>query len=1303
MKKYFFVLIALTITEVKKRYHFICKYSGLPATTKLTKKNDMKSPGLTIIFFLTALMLTAGEESIHRTISWQELQQVRINDSESLYRASFTGATYRRESGGVPWLAGSLPLQQGVTEITARIENAVYDAAPEGIDKIEHIEIVAAEPVITVEIGYDRKMPFANYSILPLRKNSYNGQYEVLVSFDIVVTTIAGAAPIRSESSFQSTSSVLANGTWYKISVDRTGIFQVTYTDLQQMGIDPASIDPRHIRIYGNGGGMLPESLNEFRHSDLVENNILVTGEGDGKFDPQDIILFYGESPHEWNYQIFSQAFQHEQNIYSDVTSYFLTTDLGSGKRIGTMPGTTEQPNAYVTKFTDYAYHEKDLHNLGNIGRVWFGEVFDVTTTYSFNFNFPDIDLTSPVNFRAYVAANSEVTTAYKFYNGNTEFMSASISGIPASATTEARPYIGSGWFSPVSEDLNIRISYEKVISSSLGWLNFFELNVIRNLNFSGSQMAFRDPASVAPGAIAEFTLKNAPQNIIIWNVTDPTNVRQMETLQSGNSQIFRIAHDSLAEFIAYNGSGFLPVAFVEKVSNQDLQGEGPRDMIIITHPMFREQADRLADFHTENDGLTVFVTEIDKVYNEFSSGVQDITAIRNFMKYQYDNAPAGQEPRYLLLFGDASFDYKDRISNNSNFVPTWEDDESFVIVYSIASDDYYGFLDGPGDNMLDIGIGRIPVQTVEQATVAVDKIIHYATNTSVVMKDWRNYLCFVADDEDGNLHLRQAEEMAAFIDTNYGVYNIDKIYVDAFPQVSTPGGQRSPEVNSAINNRIDKGCLVMNYTGHGGEVGWGHERFLENSDINSWTNYDRMPIFITATCEFSRYDDPERTSAGEYAYLNPAGGAIAMFTTARATFGGSNFNLNTALFDHMFEENNGEYYRFGDLIRLAKNDGGVDGNDKKFILLGDPALHLAYPKGDVITTRINDEEVTSLADTLQALKKIKIEGEVVRSTGGGASFNGTVFPIVFDKPSRITTLASDPTSYESNFEVQSNILYKGKAQVIDGKFSFTFIVPKDIAYNYGYGKISYYAANETEDAHGYYRNILVGGLDQSAEPDVTGPEVQLFINDEQFVFGGMTDENPDMFARVSDASGINTVGTGIGHDIVAILDGNSDKPIILNDFYESDLNSYTSGTIRYPFYNLSEGLHTLSLKVWDVFNNSADAYLEFFVIKSDGFIIDDVMNYPNPFITGTSFVFSQNQAEGELDVNIRIFNLSGQIVRTIETKLNLTGYRTQPIPWDGSDDSGGALSKGMYLYRIIARNENGMTDDKTGKLILIR
>jgi hypothetical protein len=1076
---------------------------------------------------------------------------------------------------------------------------------------------------------------------------------------------------------------------------------------MQSMGIDPATLDPRDVRIYGNGGGMLSESLEDSRRDDLAENAIFVAGQSDGKFDQQDYILFYGESPHTWDYKSFSQAFHHEQNIYSDFTYYFLTTDLGPGKRVADIPQATEAPTVYVDRFTDYLSHEVDLFNLVNTGRVWYGEVFDVSTSMDFNYSVPDMDLTKPVYFRAYVAAKSVSTSFFTFYNGNTEIMKASISGIPSSSDTYARAYSGSDWFSTTSNNLNIRINYEKTSSSSIGWLNFFEMNHTRMLKFTGPQMGFREPSSAGPGSIAEYTVGNADPGVSIWNVTDPVNVVRMLPTSSGNSQVFRVVQDTMQEFIAFDGSTYFQIRFEEKLANQDLHGTEPTEMIIITHPLFLDQANRLADFHRTRDGMSVLVTEIGKVYNEFSSGAQDITAIRDFMKLLYEKAPEGQEPKYLLLFGDASFDYKDRIENNSNYVPTWEDDESLTIVFSIATDDYYGFLDGPGDNLLDIGIGRLPVQTVEQAEVAVDKIIHYATNSAVVMRDWRNTICFVADDEDANLHLNQAEEMAVFMDTSYGAYNVDKIYVDAFPQISTPGGQRAPDVNNSINNRMGKGALVMNYTGHGGEVGWGHERFLEIVDINSWVNYDQMPIFITATCEFSRYDDPERVSAGEMVYNNPNGGAVAMFTTARATFGGSNFNLNTALFEIMFEKDGEDWYRFGDLIRIAKNNGGVVDNDRKFVLLGDPALQLAYPMMEVVTTRINEEATGTEPDTLRALSKITIEGEVHDGDVIAADFNGTLFPIVFDKPSSVTTLDTDPTSLAKTFELQNNILYKGKAQVTGGKFSFTFIVPKDIAYQYGFGKISYYAENESEtDAHGFYRNIVVGGFDQSIDPDETGPDVRLYMNDEYFVTGGITDPNPVMLAFVSDESGVNTIGTGIGHDIVAVLDGNTEKPIILNDFYESDLDSYTSGTIRYPFQDLEEGLHTLSLKVWDVFNNSGEAYIEFRVVRDDELVIEDLINYPNPYdYTSwhyTTFVISHNKAGMELDFDLRIYNLAGQLVTTFKKSIVPDGYRTEVFSWRGRDDSGNLLSQGLYIYRMVVTDENGRTAGKDGKLILL-
>jgi hypothetical protein len=463
------------------------------------------------------------------------------------------------------------------------------------------------------------------------------------------------------------------------------------------------------------------------------------------------------------------------------------------------------------------------------------------------------------------------------------------------------------------------------------------------------------------------------------------------------------------------------------------------------------------------------------------------------------------------------------------------------------------------------------------------------------------------------------------------------------------------------------------------------------------------LPVFITATCEFSRYDDPERISAGEMVFRNPEGGAIAMFTTARATFGGSNFNLNEALFEVMFEKSEGEYYRFGDIIRIAKNDGGVVDNDRKFILLGDPALKLAYPEHKVSVTTINGRAVVQEPDTLRALSTVEIRGEVTDQMDNKLSgFNGTLYSIVYDKPSSITTLKTDETSRPAVFDLQNNTLYKGKAMVENGEFSFSFIVPKDIAYQYGFGKISFYAASDDIDANGYYRNLVIGGFDPDVEPDEQGPEIGLYMNNELFVFGGITDENPVMLANIHDDSGINTVGSGIGHDIVAVLDGNTDKPYILNEYYEAEIGSYTSGAVRFQFLGLAPGLHTLSLKVWDVFNNSSEAYLEFVVSPSEDFQVVDLMNYPNPFKLGTNIIFEHNQPETEFDVTLRIFNMTGQIVKSIEVLMVPSGYRSEPIYWDGRDDGGYSVAKGMYLYRVSVRRPDGKTLEESAKLIKI-
>ncbi len=1249
-----------------------------------------------------------------RKIVWTPISKLKISDYRSVTELSFTGARYDLETASLPVYKEKFRISVAQAEVEAIITDQVWEnMSSESMKSLNGVDLIKENIEVRTGIAVERKQPYAILAFVPLRRDPVSGRYQKLVSFTLRVRVIEKPMLKGAGSKVYKQNSVLASGNWYKVAVQFTGVHRITYNDLSGMGINPSSINPRNLRVYGNGGGMLPEPCSDFRYDDLMENTIFVSGEADGNFDQGDYILFYGESPDVWTWDPITEKFNHKVNLYSNFTYYFITADLGAGKRIQSQASTTQPYTHLVSSFSDRKFIEEDELNIVRTGRDWFeSPPYEVQTSLDYSFSFPDINISEPVQMKTRVAARSSISSNFKYYLNGTQLVET-LPVPTVSFTTDqyAKTAVSETGFNATTSVIKLKVTYSKPLSASIGWMDYIALNVRRHLKFSGGMMAFRDPFSAGSGNIAEFELSGATASTLVWNITDPLNIAKVGTTLNGSTLKFRLPADSLSEYIAFDGSSYYNVSFVGKVPNQNLHGIANPDLVIITYPAFMAEATRLANHHINFDGLDVFLTDIDKIYNEFSSGAQDITAIRDFMKMLYDESPANEECRYLMLFGDASYDYKDRIEDNSNFVPTWEDASSMNIVSSIATDDFYGFLDdgeggGGSNNMLDIGVGRIVVSTQESARQLVDKIMHYANGGEAVYGSWRNVVCFVADDEDQNLHMQShAEKMAIRLDTAYGNLNIDKIYLDAYAQVSTSGGQRAPLVNEAINRRIEKGTLIMNYTGHGGEAGWAHERILGISDINNWSNYDRLPIFITATCEFSRYDDPTRVSAGELVLLNPNGGAVSMFTTARATYGSPNFELNNAMYDYMFEKIDGEYPRFGDIIRLAKNElGGVSSNDRKFILLGDPALRLAYPEHNVITLTINNIAVSNLGDTIKALQKITVTGSVVDEGGSViTSFNGIIRPTVFDKPTKVKTLVTDPDSKPFTFELLLAILYKGKAKVTDGEFSFTFIVPKDISYNYGYGKISYYANNTTTDASGYYEKILIGGFDSNIPPDVHGPEIQIYMNDENFAFGGITDENPILLAFVSDSSGVNTVGTGIGHDIVTTLDSDNNKSVIINDYYESDIDSYTTGVIRYPFSSIPNGSHSLKLKVWDVHNNSSESYTEFVVAESAELAIDHVLNYPNPFTTSTAFYFDHNQPNTMLEVLVQIYTVSGRLIKTIDEFVITDGYRSEPIYWDGLDDFGDRIGRGVYIYKIRVRSYDGSYAEKLEKLVILR
>jgi len=1155
----------------------------------------------------------------------------------------------------------------------------------------------ALSPVI--QYGTERGVKMAMLTINPIVLNPEGGMMR-LKSFTIDLIYIP--ADVK-EASLKSTPyashSVLAQGNWYKIQLNKSGIYKITYADMQAMGIDMATVNPNNIRLFGNGGGILPEANSSPRYDDLMENAISVKTINSNAFAPGDYILFYGTAPDKTTYNKSIHKFEHTKNIYSDYTYYFLNFDGVSGMRIGDQEQTALITTYTCTNFTETVFYENDLVNFINSGKDWVGERMDINTPVLSipEYTFANLSRGKQcwIRYRLTARAGSSTNFAVKA-NG---ILVSSPSCSAYSNYNYATDRVDIKSFFPETDKVNISFQYNGS-GTSIGWLDWFELNMPRDLKFTGGQMAFADPFSVLTGRVTEFQLQASSADVIVWEVTNPLNVKHINADLQDDVTRFVLPTDSLRQFVAWDNTTFLTPTFTEKVVNQDLHGIASADLLIVTHKDYLDQANRLAEHHRIADGMDVAVVTNEQVYNEFSSGAPDIVAIRDFAGMLYHRSEPGSKLQYLLLFGDGSFDFKDRVPENTNRVLTFQTKESLNSVYSYASDDFYGILDANEGNdavgLIDIGIGRFPVSNHDQAKMAVDKCIFYASNSEVSLGDWRNKLCFVSDDGNGNTHFRQVEkQICPLVEEIAPVYNVNKIYLDAFKQISTPGGQRCPDVNTAINTNVENGVLVLNYTGHGGETGWADEGILSVRDIDAWTNYDNMPVFMTATCEFSRYDDPVRVSAGEHVFLNPVGGGIALFTTTRLANAGTNIGLTLYFYDTLFAKYNGMYPRFGDVIAYAKNK--FDGNDaaliRNFVLLGDPALRLAYPKYKVITTEINGKDPEQEIDTIAAMTPVEIKGIVADETGNKlTTFSGTMDVKVFDKTRTLMTLGSEPGDWPDKYTVQDNYIYQGRATVTNGDFTVNFIVPRDIDYSYGPGKISYYAHDGITDANGFSKQLIIGGSG-SENSDNAGPQIALFIDNTNFKSGGVTSDTPLLIAQLSDESGINTISNAIGHDIVATIDGDNSSSVVLNSFYSADLDSYSKGVVNYKFSQLSEGSHTLTLKAWDVFNSSAEATISFTVTQNMQITITSMNIYPNPSREDVKVEFEINLFDTPVEAYLEVFNINGSLVTTTDKKVLLSqGYKAGILTWDGLTSNGNSVPPGVYLISIRAGNGKSET-----------
>ncbi|ANE51032.1 hypothetical protein SY85_11490 [Flavisolibacter tropicus] len=1111
--------------------------------------------------------------------------------------------------------------------------------------------------------------------------------------------------------------SVLASGSWYKIEVEQQGIYKMDLSFLSSLGLT-GSIPSNQIRLFGKKEVLLPESNQETYQDDLEELAIEVVDGGDGVLNGNDYILFYSTGPHTWQADTIARRFIHRNNIYSDKVFYFLTLGT-SGKRV-TGQTASFTPVTTLTSFDERYFHELDSVNFLSSGKEWYGEELSgmpgrsLTRTFSLPVENPVLGM--PLTVASSVAARSVgVNCRFTAAINNASFQNIAV------------PLVGSTPYDPFAQQVQqvdattlnqatATLSYTYVPGgfNAQGWINWFEAFYRRQLVMpANTALFFRDWSTYGTTAV-EFKLAGADAATQVWDVSDSYNPVKMPASLTGT--ILQFSNDArrFHEYAAFRNSFLIPKA-AGRIPNQDLHSISDIDYLMVVYPAFVQQAQRLAQFHETLNKLKTKIVTTEQIYNEFSGGIPNPVAIRDFVKMYYDRNKAtwNNGGKYLLLFGKASFDYKARITNNTNFVPTYESENALDPIGTHLADDFFGFLDDHENinstvvvNQLDIGIGRVPARSVEEAANFVDKVIAY--HTPAGFGPWRTHLSFVADDEDVNLHVQDAEVMTSTASSVAPLFNTYKYYLDAYKQESSAAGGRYPEANQAINNALYNGTLIWNYSGHGGWQRLAEEVVLDQQIVNEINNEHRLPLYITATCDFAPFDQPLIHALGENLLVRPKTGAIALMTTTRVVFANSNRIMNDNYLQFALKPDaDGNYKTLGQAVQAAKNytyqNSGDIINNRKFVLLGDPAMRLGFPQMNVVATKINSKAVSSTPDTLRATEQVTIEGEVQSRTGALLSgFNGQVYFSLYEKPRTVSTLGNDAASPVMEFSSQTATLFKGKVTATGGRFTGTFRMPKDINYQFGAGKLSFYANDDQQDAGGFSTNIIIGGIGSTSNMDREGPAIKAYLNDERFVNGSITNEQPVLLLHLADSSGINTGISGIDHDIVATLDGDNRTYFILNDYYESKLDSYQEGTVRFQLPQLAPGRHTIHIKAWDVVNNSGEAQLEFTVVNNEELILDHVLNYPNPFITKTVFWFEHNKPGIDLHTTVEIYSVAGKLIKTLKRTINTAGNRSNEVEWDGKDDFGNKVSRGVYLYRLTVRSADGKKANKLQRLVVL-
>jgi len=1105
-------------------------------------------------------------------------------------------------------------------------------------------------------------------------------------------------------------------GKWAKIAVSKQGIYQITGLQLKSLGFS-LPITSNQLQLFNYNLDQLSEKVNPNISTNLIENAIQVFDGGDNQIDEKDYVLFYAQGALQWKLNTPKFTPTHYKNTSNDSVIYFLT--LGSnGKRITTIDKINKSAQI-VDQYDERWLIEVDSISILNSGKLLLGPAMgqglgkQMKLSYPININGIEVSNNLNVVLR-YAATTYQNAANFNFsINDNTVKTTAvkPVSGLlydeSANITIDSFSY-SLNYNTNLSSPALVNISFQSDNAAATGWIDYIELSTIRKLGFWGTNsFGFRNSTTVQKGNLFQYQLKNGDLSTEVWEVTNPASPRKINTDFSSNGLVSFIDQaDSLHEFFTVKQQAYETPVILGPMANQNIAGMNVPDYIIISPSNYINAAKKLQNYHATVNGLKTELVNVNEIFNEFSGGQASAIGIRNFIKYLFNKASSNKvaTPRYLLLMGIGN--YNSRTYNGATQIPVYESEGSTGVLTSYPSDDFYSILEDNDDinnyteiKKLAIATGRLPVRTIAEADTVVEKIINYQKNINGGA--WKNKITWVADDGDYNLHLEDAEAISSHLKEKAPKWNQQKIYLDFYAVTKNIAGNTYPLVNNEIIQTVNDGSLILNYTGHGNYARLAEEAVISQTDVQQWNNANKLPLMITASCDFAPYDQPQLSPFGFDALMKNSKGVIGLVSASRLVFAYSNKQINDRFIQQLLVPDSlGVYSTIGEALQKAKMQAWSAAEDHmnafKFSLLGDPAMRLSSPKYDIAINSINQKPFTG-KDTILAGFKYAIKGSVNNKGLLQNNFNGLLDFVLYDAATNKKTLANAGTSIATYVSIQENILFKGKATVTHGIFSVDFLLPKEVSLQKNL-KIQLTAYNEVSDAMVIYDKIIAMQSGELLIKDLEGPNLRIFLNDSNFKEGGWAATKSNLFLEITDTSGIQTSGNALGHDIVLTIDNDYKNAIVLNNYFIADLDTYQKGKLNFALPLLTEGDHFITVKVWDLLGNSTSKTLHFEVPKSNDLSIRNLYNYPNPFHSYTQFSFEHNQLGRSLEINLSLYDSRGNLLFTKPLDGTYIANRVV-VNWDATGMGSSQIEAGLYYFKLTI-SDGILTRFLTNKLI---